>query len=143
MASKKTNDAVQEPKDPTPDRAPTPPADTNAAPKVETPVVQTPPLPIPAGEVKNADAEKPARPDTKEDDIQRDFVPGALDPANPPDQPATRLVEVKVKADYRWEAIQSAGATWSKVPIRINSSDPRLVELRANPFVEVTEVTEE
>jgi len=142
MATKKTNDAVQEPKDPSPDRAPTPSTDAKAAPKAETPVVQTPPLPIPEGVVKNTDAEKPAKTAPKPD-IQKEFVPGALDPANPPDQPATRLVEVRVKDDYRWETIQSAGASWGKVPQRINSNDPRLVELRANPFVEVTEVTEE
>lgn len=127
----KPQNAPAIPKDGAPDA---PAADIKAAPKAET--AETPVMPVATQE---GDAEKPARPATKEDDIQAPVAvaTGALDPA------AARLVEVKVKPDYRWSSIQSAGAVWTKDGTRINSNDPRLAELQANPFVDVTPVAEE
>ena len=45
---------------------------------------------------------------------------------------------VAVRADSRWDIVQSAGRHWSKVPTIVPSDDPDLAELRACALLEVS-----
>lgn len=60
-----------------------------------------------------------------------DEIPEAVVPEAP-----TR-VWVRVRADSRWPLIQAAGCPWSRVAVALAPDDPRLAELRANPYLEV------
>jgi hypothetical protein len=48
-------------------------------------------------------------------------------------------VTVRVRDDCRYSTVQSAGLPWSRQPVTVRRDAPYLAELRACPYLEVSE----
>jgi hypothetical protein len=65
--------------------------------------------------------------------------PPSEQPLQPLPEWAVGTVTVAVAPDCPFDLIRSAGRNWGRQAIQINVNDPDLPELRANPWLTVTE----